>query len=64
MKELDMLLESYLLANAENMVADTQKAFSELLEIQDPILYEWFTGRSIPEKKELHELVLEIGSLK
>ena len=64
MKELDMLLESYLLANAESMLTDTQKVFSELLEIQDPILYEWFTGRSIPEKKELHELVLEIGSLK
>ena len=64
MKELDMLLESYLLANAESMLTDTQKAFSELLEIQDPILYEWFTGRSIPEKKELHQLVLEIGSLK
>ena len=45
MKELDVLLESYLLANADTMVVETRRSFSELLEVQDPILYEWFTGR-------------------
>ena len=64
MKELDVLLESYLLVNADSMASEARKSFSELLEIQDPILYEWFTGRSKPEKKELHDLVLAIGSLK
>jgi len=64
MKELDVLLESYLLVNADRMASDTRKSFSELLDIQDPVLYEWFTGRSKPEKKELRDLVLAIGSLK
>ena len=64
MKELDVLLESYLLANADCMVAETRRSFSELLEVQDPILYEWFTGRSKPDKKELHDLIIAIGSLR
>ncbi len=64
MKELDVLLESYLLVNADSMASEARKSFSELLEIQDPILYEWFTGRSKPDKKELHDLIIAIGSLK
>ena len=45
------------------MNEETLQLSSELLETSDPILYDWFTGRTTPEKKELRDMVIEISSL-
>ena len=63
MKELDVLLETFLCNNLSIMNEETLQLFSELLETSDPILYDWFTGRTTPEKKELRDMVIEISSL-
>ena len=63
MKELDVLLETFLCNNLSIMNEETLQLSSELLETSDPILYDWFTGRTTPEKKELRDMVIEISSL-
>ncbi len=49
MRELDQLLGWYL-DNRYSKSEDVQKsAFSTMLDCQDPDLWDWLSGRSVPE---------------
>ena len=48
MKELDLLLERYLAERYPCAEAAEQGAFRELLEMQDPELFAFVTGRERP----------------
>ena len=57
MKELDLLLVAYL--DSLYPAADTaeQGAFRELLEMQDPQLFDFVTGRAHPTTEEQRRVV-------
>lgn len=57
MKELDLLLEGYLDSCYAGASAEEQGAFRDLLELQDPALYAYVTGRERPENEEQRRVV-------
>lgn len=52
MKELDVLLERYLAERYPDAEAAEQGAFRELLELQDPVLFDYVTGRDRPASED------------
>jgi antitoxin CptB len=57
MKELDLLLERYLAERYPGADAVEQAAFRELLEMQDPDLFAFVTGRERPATEELRRVI-------
>ena len=57
MKELDLLLESYLAERYQGAGPAEQGAFRELLDMQDPELFAFVTGRERPATEELRRVV-------
>jgi antitoxin CptB len=57
MKELDVLLESYLDMRYDAVGPEEQSAFRALLELQDPTLYAYVTGRERPETEDQRRVV-------
>ena len=57
MKELDLLLERYLAERYPSADAVEQGAFRELLDMQDPELFAFVTGRERPATEELRRVV-------
>jgi len=57
MKELDLLLESYLDTRYDDAGPEEQGAFRALLELQDPTLYAYVTGRERPETEDQRRVV-------
>jgi antitoxin CptB len=57
MKELDLLLEGYLTERYPAADAAEQGAFRELLDMQDPELFAFVTGRERPATQELCRVV-------
>lgn len=59
-KELDYLLESYLIQSYKNTNNKEQSLFLELLELEDSVLISYLLGEQLPETKGLKELVKKI----
>ncbi|HEX7965977.1 MAG TPA: succinate dehydrogenase assembly factor 2 [Gammaproteobacteria bacterium] len=57
MKELDLLLVRYLDSRYPAAPQEEQGAFRELLEMQDPVLFAYVTGRERPATEELCRVV-------
>ncbi|HSC47285.1 MAG TPA: succinate dehydrogenase assembly factor 2 [Gammaproteobacteria bacterium] len=57
MKELDVLLERYLNTRYPGADVEEQGAFRALLELQDPTLYAYVTGRERPETEDQRRVV-------
>lgn len=57
MKELDLLLVAYLDSRYSAANAVEQRAFRELLDMQDPELFAFVTGRERPATEELRRVV-------
>lgn len=57
MKELDRLLSAYLERDFPSASAAEQSAFRELLELQDPVLYDYCLGRARPAEPLLAALI-------
>ena len=57
MKELDLLLVGYLDSRYTAADAVEQGAFRELLDMQDPELFAFVTGRERPATEELRRVV-------
>ena len=60
MRELDVLLASYVEHEYPHAAPAQQEAFSRLLEAQDPQIYAYFMGRESPPDEELRALVERI----
>ena len=60
MRELDQLLAWYLDTRYTNAGEAQKAAFSSLLERQDPELWSWLMGRSIPDDPGWRVIVDEI----
>ena len=62
MRELDQLLTWYLDTNYARASDDDKHAFVTLLDQQDPDLWNWFSGRSVPQEAGWQRIVDEIRS--
>jgi antitoxin CptB len=60
MKELDMLLRGYLDNFYDSAPVSEQRVFERLLTLQDPDLYNYFTGRDHAEDTDVQALVERI----
>ena len=57
MKELDVLLEEYLAKRYQQAGAAEQGAFKALLELQDPLLFDYLTGRERPASEDERRVI-------
>jgi len=57
MKELDLLLEGYLAARYPKAGQAEQGAFRALLELQDPVLFDYVTGRDRPASEDERRVI-------
>ena len=62
MRELDQLLTWYLDKRYPLASDDDKNAFVTLLDQQDPDLWNWFSGRTVPEDAAWQRIVDEIRS--
>ena len=60
MRELDQLLGWYLQQRYDHASGDNRDAFRALLEQQDPELWDWLSGRSLPANEHWREIIDEI----
>jgi len=60
MKELDVMLSRYLDEQWPQAPESERAAFDRLLECQDPELWDWLSGRSLPGEKDLADVVSRI----
>ena len=59
-RELDVLLGRFLDEAYASLDPADKECFSLLLDQKDPELYDWLTGRAIPEDSALAEMVQRI----
>ena len=60
MRELDVLLNSFLKHRYVRLDARERDSFARLLEYPDAVLLEWLMGRMIPADKDVADIVQEI----
>lgn len=57
MKELDLLVESYLTHDYPTSSPERQQAFEKLLEYQDPLILDLLFGRCCDEDAQIQSLI-------
>jgi antitoxin CptB len=57
MKELDVLLEGYLAARYAQASEAEQGAFQALLDLQDPVLFDYVIGRDRPTSEDERRVI-------
>ncbi len=57
MKELDLLLEGYLVERYPQAAVAEQEAFRALLDLQDPVLFDYVTGRERPASEDERRVI-------
>lgn len=57
MKELDVLLESFLKHHGEALKAGHWPALEALLEQEDDVFFDWISGRNLPRDPEILRLI-------
>jgi antitoxin CptB len=62
MRELDVVLERWLLERYPSAREDERQAFARLLQSQDPQLVAWLFGRERPDDPAVAALVDEIAA--
>lgn len=60
MKELDVLLEAFVLREQESLADGGWPAFEAFLQTEDDRLWDWLQGRETPERTDFCELVARI----
>ncbi len=64
MKELDVLLLGYLEQHYPHTSAAERQAFADLLELPDPQLWSYLSGREPPADEQLAALIERIARLR
>ncbi len=59
-KELDFILNNYLERYYQNASQSEQSAFKQLIELDDPILYELLLGKSLVNNTAQQNLILQL----
>ena len=61
--EVDVVVNGYLDEHFLNDTAENRERFGRLLACPDPDLFEWFTGRSLPDDPDMAAYVTHILKL-
>jgi len=62
MRELDLLLEQFLMQGHDTLDLAGQALFERLLDVEDDLLYAWFYQGVVPDDDDLHWLVGRISA--
>ncbi len=62
-KELDFVLNNYLEHYYQSASQSEQSAFKQLIELEDPILYDLFLGESLVDNTIQQNLILKLVQL-
>jgi len=62
-KELDILLTSYLEHHYNHALVSEQQTFQILLELADPDLYAYLTRQKVPLDKQLNDLIEKLTTI-
>ena len=57
MKELDVLLEAFLVEQARPLAEGDWPELEELLRLEDDVLFDWVSGRDLPADPALLKLI-------
>lgn len=57
MKELDVLLESFLKQQEDELKAGQWPVLETLLEQEDDVFFDWISGRNLPQDPEILKLI-------
>ena len=57
MKELDVLFEAFLARQTDSLLGGEWPGFEELLKQEDDVLYDWVSGRNLPDDPKLRLLI-------
>ncbi len=60
MKELDLLLERYLDNHYAEAEASEQQAFQDVLDLQDPQLFDYITERDTPSDPAMAQVIRKL----
>jgi len=60
MKELDVLLEAFIKAQDERLLAGDWPGLERLLGEEDDVLFDWISGRNLPADPAMVELIRSI----
>jgi antitoxin CptB len=62
MRELDAVLESFVKSSFAELGAEDNARFERILELPDPELFAYVTGRSAPADQDISRLIERIRS--
>lgn len=60
MKELDVLLEAFLAQHAFELKQGKWPELEAFLAQEDDLLFDWISGRNLPDEKQLVELINQL----
>ena len=63
MKELDVLFEAFFEKNQQVLSEGGWPQFETLLEQEDDVLYDWISGRNLPDNPQLIDLINTITNV-
>ena len=64
MRELDLILESYLEQHTDDMSDSELRVFERFLDSSDMDLYEWVTGRAQPGDTAFAAIVAQLAAVR
>lgn len=59
-RELDVIFDRFLQTQYPGLKLDQQSAFERLLEVQDPLIMDWLTGRTQPDDLPIAEIIARL----
>jgi len=57
MKELDVLLEAFMVKQTPSLLAGGWPELERLLDAEDDVLFDWISGRNLPADPAMLELI-------
>lgn len=63
MRELDVLLTRYFEEVYPSATSQQQQAFADLLDLQDPLIMAYVTGKQTPDSKDIADVIQQLTSL-
>ena len=63
MRELDVLLTRYFEEIYPSAAVQHQQAFSDLLDLQDPLIMAYVTGKQAPDSKDIADVIQQLTHL-
>jgi antitoxin CptB len=63
MRELDVLLTRYFEEVYPSATLQHQQAFADLLDLQDPLIMAYVTGKQTPDSKEIADVIQQFTHL-